>query len=548
MLATLKINIDPSIDLGPLHLTWHGVMIAIGILAGGWAATQYARERGLDRDRVLDLVLIIAVAGMIGARIFYLAEQGDLLRPGEWLGSRGFSFYGAMILGPLAAGAYMRWRGLGMRYLDALAAGFPLGMLVGRVGDLINGEHYGPASDLPWAVRNAHPNADTPNPDLAYHSGGLYEMVLAAAMLAVIWPLRHRFRRPGMLLWAVVALYSAGRFLMFFYRSDSDEVALGLNSGQWTSLVLLAVAGIGAYLTLSRAAAGGGCRRERSSTRLMKGRVARILSTALITAGLVLLLDVGMTLAWSEPVSTLRGWLAQRDAEKQLEGLEERFAERRTTTVDGTVDPARVRRPADRLADRAREGQAIGRLKIGAIDLNIVMVQGTETASLQKGPGHYPDTVFPGQPGTVGIAGHRTTYLAPFRRINEIGRGDEIVAEMPYATFTYRFEKQRIVDPSQVGVVRDVGHDRVVLTACHPLYSAAQRIVVFARLVDVDPPGGDDERTVGRGRSAGQEIAEPGLGPTVASAGGLVLIVAVMSLAGRRGLRRAAPRLPDSAA
>ncbi|MGH2953319.1 MAG: sortase [Solirubrobacterales bacterium] len=267
-------------------------------------------------------------------------------------------------------------------------------------------------------------------------------------------------------------------------------------------------------------------------------RVARIASTALITAGLVVLLDVGVTLAWSEPVSTVRGWLAQRDAAAQLEALEDRFARRPVTTVDGRVDREKVRRQATDLAARAREGEAIGRVKIPAIDLNIVMVHGTETASLQKGPGHYPDTAFPGQRGTVAIAGHRTTYLAPFRHIDGIGRGDEVVVEMPYATFTYRFEKQRIVDPSQVGVVRDVGHDRVVLTACHPLYSAAQRIVVFARLVDVDPPGGDDERRAGAGSGAPPEIAEAGLGPALAGAGGLVAIALVMTLApGRRAGR-----------
>jgi sortase A len=245
-------------------------------------------------------------------------------------------------------------------------------------------------------------------------------------------------------------------------------------------------------------------------------RVARVVSITLITAGLVVLLDVGLTLAWSEPVSTLRGWLAQRDVAEELDALEERYARRPPITVDGEIDPDKVRRLADGLAGRAREGDAIGRMKIPAIDLNIVAVHGTETATLQKGPGHYPETAFPGQRGTVAFAGHRTTYLAPFRKINEIGRGDEVIVEMPYATFTYRFEKQRIVDPSQVGVVRDVGHDRVVLTACHPLYSAAQRIVVFARLVDVDPPGGDDERRAG---------------PSLAAAGGLVGIVAVMSLA-----------------
>jgi len=255
--AVITIEINPEISLGPLAITWHGLMIAVGIVAGGWLATVYARERGLEREPIVELIVIAAVAGIVGARVFYLAEHGDLLRPGEWLGTLGFSIYGAVILGPAAAAVYMRRRGLGMRYLDALAAGFPLGLLVGRVGDLINGEHYGPASELPWAVRNAHPDASTPNPELAYHSGGLYEMALGLAMLAVIWPLRGRFRHPGVLFWTVIALYAVGRFAMFFYRSDSDEVALGLNGAQWTSLVLLALAVLALVLTSRRARSVG---------------------------------------------------------------------------------------------------------------------------------------------------------------------------------------------------------------------------------------------------------------------------------------------------
>lgn len=116
------------------------------------------------------------------------------------------------------------------------------------------------------------------------------------------------------------------------------------------------------------------------------------------------------------------------------------------------------------------------------------MVQGTDTATLRKGPGHYPETALPGQRGSVGIAGHRTTYLAPFRHIDKIEEGDEAVVEMPYGQFTYRLEKQRIVEPTQVGVVRNVDHDRLVLTACHPVYSAEKRIVVFMRLVNIEPP------------------------------------------------------------
>lgn len=250
--AAITIGIDPEIHLGPLMVTWHGLMTVVGIVAGTWLATVYARERGLGTERILDLAVVLGISGIIGARLFYLAEQGDLLNPSEWLGRNGFSFYGAMILAAVAAAFYIRRHGLRLRYLDAAAAGLPLGILFGRFGDLVNGEHYGPPSDLPWAVRNSHPNADTPNPDIAYHSGGLYEMVLGLFILAVVWPLRHRFKRPGMLLWTVVAMYSAGRFAMFFYRDDSEAVALGLNSAQWTSLALLVVAGIGISAALGR--------------------------------------------------------------------------------------------------------------------------------------------------------------------------------------------------------------------------------------------------------------------------------------------------------
>ena len=117
-------------------------------------------------------------------------------------------------------------------------------MAVGRIGDVINGEHYGPRSDLPWAVRNAHPDADVPSNLVAYHSGGVYEVAVALAMFAVVWPLRHRLRH-GSLLWTVIGLYGAGRFLMFFVRSDSTDLVLGLSFTQWISLAMVAVAALG---------------------------------------------------------------------------------------------------------------------------------------------------------------------------------------------------------------------------------------------------------------------------------------------------------------
>lgn len=252
MPATITLDIDPFIQVGPLTIAWHGLTIALGIVAGAWLATRYARERGLDAEEIVNLAIIISLAGTIGAKAFYLLENdaGALLRPGEWLDGQGFSFYGAIILGVPAVGAYLHRRRLSLSYLDALASGFPLGMAIGRIGDVINGEHYGPQSDLPWAIRNAHPDADVPNNELAYQSGGLYEVVLSLLMFAVIWPLRHRFRHPGLLLWTVVGSYALGRFAMFFIRDDSATLALGLNGAQWTSLALLIVAALGARLAL----------------------------------------------------------------------------------------------------------------------------------------------------------------------------------------------------------------------------------------------------------------------------------------------------------
>ena len=216
-------------------------------------------------------------------------------------------------------------------------------------------------------------------------------------------------------------------------------------------------------------------------------RALHIFSVSLITAGVVILIDVGMTLAWKEPMSTLYGSIQQGKAEDELSTLEDEFpSPSDLQTVSQIKNPEqRVEGLADLFSERVKSGEAIGRIKIDDIDLNTVVVEGTSTAPLQKGPGRYPDTAFPGQGKTIGIAGHRTTYLAPFRRINEIEDGDQIVLEMPYGTFTYTVEKHEIVDPSQVDIVDDVGYERLVLTACHPLYSAAQRWAVFAKLTDV---------------------------------------------------------------
>lgn len=220
-------------------------------------------------------------------------------------------------------------------------------------------------------------------------------------------------------------------------------------------------------------------------------RALRALSSVLIVAGVLLLADAALTLAWQEPVSAIYSRITQERLSGELEDLEVTApaAPLRRALARQESGAERMALLARALKAKAGEGQAIGRIDIGRVGVDRVVVQGTEAASLRKGPGHYPDTPLPGMRGTVAIAGHRTTYGAPFRRVNELKRGDPIMVTMPYGRFTYRVERQRIVPPTAVWVTQRVSFDRLVLSACHPLYSAAKRIIVFARLARAEPRG-----------------------------------------------------------
>jgi sortase A len=204
----------------------------------------------------------------------------------------------------------------------------------------------------------------------------------------------------------------------------------------------------------------------------------------LITAGIVVLADVVTTLLWREPLSSLYASVRQGDASSALAKLERRYRAGgdRTAAPPARVTAHGVAVLARRFGNQATDGQAIGRLVIPTIGLNIVFVQGTDAADLEQGPGHYPSTPLPGQPGTTALAGHRTTYLAPFRDLGSLSPGDPVKIEMPYATLEYRVERTKVVQPTDLGILHRVSHQRLVLTACHPLYSAAERIVAFARL------------------------------------------------------------------
>jgi sortase A len=232
-------------------------------------------------------------------------------------------------------------------------------------------------------------------------------------------------------------------------------------------------------------------------------RFAHIASIALITAGLLVVVDVGITLAYQEPLSSIYSSIKQSEKASQLKTLEAEFLtpaeakEIRQASEQATQqqDPEALRqdfaRLGERLVDESKPGDALGRIEAPDMNgLNMVFVQGTDESSLELGPGHYPETAMPGQGKTIAIAGHRTTYLAPFRHIDSMKQGDEIILKMPYGTFVYAVQKTEIVDPSDVGVIHETGYERLVLSACNPLYSAAERFIVFARLVRSEPRAG----------------------------------------------------------
>ncbi len=196
--------------------------------------------------------------------------------------------------------------------------------------------------------------------------------------------------------------------------------------------------------------------------------VLRFVASVMMVSGVLLIADAAATLLWEEPVSAFVAERKQVQLEKQL------------------TDPPRPVRIRV-LQRKPLPGDAIGKLEIPSIGVSEYVVEGTDTDHLRNGPGHYPDTPMPGERGTTAVAGHRTTFGAPFRDLDKVKRGDRIVFDLPYGRFIYRVEQTKIVDDQDLSVLKPVGYKRLLLSACHPLYSAAQRIIVFAKQVRREP-------------------------------------------------------------
>jgi sortase A len=231
-------------------------------------------------------------------------------------------------------------------------------------------------------------------------------------------------------------------------------------------------------------------------------RLARVLGAVgrtFITAGVLILLFVAYQL-WG---TGIREAQSQNRLEDDFAAVLEDTSTSTTTstTTSSTTTTAPEATSTTETAppiDPVPEGEATAHIRIPAIGVDKIVVEGVSLPDLKKGPGHYPETPLPGQKGNAAIAGHRTTYGAPFNRIDELVAGDEILVETVQGDFRYLVTEQLIVSPSAVEVLEDKGDNRLTLTACHPKYSARQRIVVVAQLAPEEtalprPPRGEDE-------------------------------------------------------
>jgi sortase A len=220
-------------------------------------------------------------------------------------------------------------------------------------------------------------------------------------------------------------------------------------------------------------------------------RLIRWSGTLMMVSGSLLLAWALLVWQWQDPFTALYTRWEQRDLAREYEKRADRFSATRTVPVsEEPVTPVEIAQQARDYRLGLREGDAVGRLKIPKLDLSMIVVNGTESNTLKKGPARHRRTFLPGEGKLIYIAGHRTTYSAPFSDIDDLHRGDRVVLELPYATFEYRIRRHRIVEAHQISVLRSRGLEEVALQACWPRFFASHRYIAYARPVRVIPRTG----------------------------------------------------------
>ncbi len=265
LFLTIVIDLEPNLfKIGPFLITWHGVFAVLGILAAARLGVWLLGKDGVNTDHASDGVLWMVVIGLIGARLLYVWENfqlfsGNLIRIfalteggiSQWGGLFG-AFIGAYVWARRAHFSY--WK-----IVDGGGAGAMIGLAVGRIGDVINGEHHGTPTNLPWGVQYVNPDT-LGQPGLVVHPEVAYEMVLTLVILGALLPFHQRIKArlpDGVLGLAYMAIYALGRFWLSFFRTD-PSVFLGLRQAQVASAVMVLFAVVAIPILIQRARRGGG--------------------------------------------------------------------------------------------------------------------------------------------------------------------------------------------------------------------------------------------------------------------------------------------------
>ncbi len=243
----ITINIDPILfHLGPLELTWHSIFIVVGIVVAVWLSVRFARQAGLSQDDMMTIAVWSVPGGVVGSRLVHVIDYWSQYMADPlsifaiWHG--GLAVWGAVLGGTLTAAVVCRVKGIPFgAYADQIAPGLVLAQAVGRIGDIINGEHFSTFTNLPWAVVYTHPNSPAfgrppSHPEVAY------ELLMNLAIFGLAVWLRNRLRPSGAPFLVYLSVYSVGRFFLSFLRLDSNTVWLGLSQPQWICLAVLVVA------------------------------------------------------------------------------------------------------------------------------------------------------------------------------------------------------------------------------------------------------------------------------------------------------------------
>lgn len=263
LFQTIVIDLNPNIvRLGPLLITWHGVFSVLGIIAaarlGFWLLEK---DVGDLKGRSGDGLAWMVVVGLVGARLLYVWENFRLFANGQWLRmfaltEGGISQWGGLFGAMVGAFIWARRAKFSFwKIIDAGGPGAMIGLTIGRIGDIINGEHHGSPTTLPWGVEYVNPNT-LGEPGKVVHPEVAYEMVLCLAILAAFMPFHQRLKKrlpDGVLGLLYFGVYAAGRFFLSFLRTD-PSVFLGLRQAQLASALMVLIAIIAAPVLFRRAA------------------------------------------------------------------------------------------------------------------------------------------------------------------------------------------------------------------------------------------------------------------------------------------------------